>query len=52
MREPALKIELAVANFSAIPLKRVEIEAAPGTGRVYYIYNGRIVAVAVRREDV
>ncbi len=48
MREPALRIELAVANFFAIPLKAVEIEAVPATGRVYYVYGGRIVAVAVR----
>lgn len=48
----ALKIELAIASFFAIPLKAVEIEAAPATGRVYYVYNGRIVAVAMRwKED-
>lgn len=48
MREPALKIELAVANFFAIPLKKVEVETVPETGRVYFVHDGRIVAVAIR----
>lgn len=47
-----LTIELAVASFFAIPLKAIEIETVPATGRIYYIYDGRIVAVAMRREDV
>lgn len=50
MNECALKIELAVPNFFAIPLKRVEVETVPETGRVYFIFHGKIVAVAVRRE--
>ncbi len=50
MREPALKIELAVANFFAIPLKKIEVETVPEAGRVYFIFHGKIVAVAVRRE--
>ncbi len=45
-----LKIELAVPNFFSIPMKKVEIEAAPGTGRTYFIYRGEIVAVARRSE--
>lgn len=48
MREPGLKIELAVANFFAIPLKKIEIESSPATGRTYFIHRGRIVAVAIR----
>lgn len=45
-----LKIELSVPNFFSIPMKKVEIEAAPGTGRTYFIYRGEIVAVARRAE--
>jgi len=45
---PALKIEVAVPNFFAIPLKKVEIESSPATGRTYFIYQGCIVAVAIR----
>lgn len=45
MRE-ALKIELSVPRFFAIPMKQVEIEAEPGTGRTYFIHRGEIVAVA------
>lgn len=42
----ALKIELSVPGFFAIPLKQVEIEQEPGTGRAYFIHRGAIVAVA------
>jgi hypothetical protein len=43
-----LRIEFAVPNFFAIPLKRVEIEAVQYTGRTYFIHRGAIVAVASR----
>lgn len=45
-----LKIEAAVPNFFSIPLKKVEIESIPATGRTYFIHQGRIVAVATRGE--
>lgn len=48
MKEQSLKIELAVPNFFAIPLKKIEIEAVPETGRTYFIFQDRIVAVASR----
>jgi hypothetical protein len=48
MSDPSLKIELSVPNFFAIPLKKVDIETVPETGRTYFIFQGRIVAVARR----
>ncbi len=48
MTEPRLKIEISSPDFFAIPLKKVEIEAAPETGRTYFIFQDRIVAVAIR----
>jgi hypothetical protein len=50
MTEEKLKIELAVPNFFALPMKKVEIENLPGTGRTYFVYDGKIVAVARRSE--
>jgi hypothetical protein len=46
-----LKIEIAAPNFFALPMKRVEIEAKPETGRTYFIFDGKIVAVG-RRDAV
>lgn len=43
-----LKIELFVPNFFFLPMKRVEVEAQPETGRTYFILDGRIVAVGRR----
>lgn len=43
-----LKIEAAAENFFSIPMKQVEIETVPATGRTYFIHKGRIVAVAKR----
>lgn len=43
-----LRFELQVPNFFSIPLKDVATEETPATGRVYFIHNGRIVAVARR----
>ncbi len=43
----ALKIVISVPNFFAIPLKKIEVESFPNTGRTYFLYRGRIVAVAV-----
>lgn len=48
MADPTLKIELSVPNFFAIPLKKVNIETVPETGRTYFIFQDRIVAVARR----
>lgn len=45
-----LKIEAAVPEFFSIPMKKVEIETVPATGRTYFIHQGRIVAVAHRTE--
>lgn len=50
MREERLKIELSVPEFFSIPMKQVEIDDAPGTGRTYFVHKGRIVAVARRPE--
>lgn len=41
-----LRIEFAAADFFAIPLRKVEIESLPETGRTYFLFKGRIVAVA------
>lgn len=48
MADAALKIELSTPGFFSIPLKKVDIETVPGTGRTYFIYQDRIVAVARR----
>lgn len=50
-RPLALKMEIATDNFFAIPLKKVEIESVPATGRTYFIYRGEIVAVAKQTEE-
>lgn len=47
----ALRIEVATPNFFSIPLKKVEIETVPATGRTYFLYRDQIVAVAVRGEN-
>lgn len=41
-----MKILVTVPEFFRIPLKKVEIEARPWTGRTYFIHQGKIVAVA------
>ena len=46
--EPKLKIEFAADNFFFIPMKKVEIETVPATGRTYFLHRGEIVAVARR----
>jgi hypothetical protein len=43
-----LKIELAADNFFSIPLRKVQIETVVGTGRTYFVLDGKIVAVAKR----
>lgn len=48
--ERKLKIEASVPEFFSIPMKKVEIETVPATGRTYFIFGGRIVAVAHRTE--
>jgi hypothetical protein len=45
-----LKIEFSDPQFFSIPLKKVEIETVPATGRTYFIHQGKIVAVARRQE--
>jgi len=45
----AVRIEFASPGFFAIPLKKVEVEDT-GTGRVYFVHKGRIVAVGIRKE--
>ncbi len=52
MTADKLRIELAVPGFFAIPLKKVEIETVPATGRTYFLVRGNIVAVGVRPLDV
>lgn len=51
MNPEKLRIEFAVPDFFAIPLKRVEIESVPETGRTYFIHRGAIVAVARRKPE-
>jgi hypothetical protein len=48
MAEPGLRIIFSSPGFFAIPLKKVDIEAVPATGRTYFLFKDRIVAVAVR----
>ena len=46
-----LKIEVKAANFFALPLKRVEIESVPETGRTYFVFEGRIVAALTMGQE-
>jgi hypothetical protein len=48
MSDGKLKMEIAVPKFFALPMKKVEVESAPFTGRTYFILDGRIVGVARR----
>lgn len=50
-RAQGLKIEFAAERFFSMPLKKIEIETVPATGRTYFIYRDEIVAVAKRAED-
>jgi hypothetical protein len=45
-----LKIEIAVPNFFFLPMRRMEIESRPETGRTYFVFGGKIVAVGNRGE--
>ena len=46
-----LRIEFSVTGFFFLPMKHMEIETNEGTGRVYFLYNNKIVAVAVRSKQ-
>lgn len=54
-----MKIEVAAPGFGGVPFNKMRVEGDPdvrmetgardaGTGRTYFLYRGRIVAVAVR----
>lgn len=43
---PALRLEVTSPGFFAIPLKKVQLEDVPETGRVYFLHKGQIIAVA------
>ena len=40
-----LRLEVVDPRFFSIPLKQVEIETAPNTGRTYFVHKGKIIAV-------
>lgn len=42
-----LRFEARTEDFFKIPPAKIEIETVPATGRTYFLYKGRIVAVAV-----
>lgn len=46
----AVRIILQCPGFFFIPLKQIEIESSPVTGRVYFLHRGRIVAVGVKSD--
>lgn len=46
MAREGLKLLIAPPTFFSIPLKKIEVESSPVTNRTYFIYRGRIVAVA------
>jgi hypothetical protein len=46
-----LKIEISVPNFFFIPMREVEIESVPATGRTYFLKDRRIIAVATRSSE-
>lgn len=41
-----LKMEVTAPNFFSVPLRKVQIETVPETGRTYFILDGKIIAVA------
>jgi hypothetical protein len=43
---PAVKLEVAAPEFFATPPKKLAVEENAGTGRVYVLKGGRIVAIA------
>lgn len=42
----SVKLELAAREFFSAPPRKIVIEEIPETGRVYFLFDGRIVAVA------
>ena len=52
MSADRLRIEFAVPGFFSIPLRKVEIETVPATGRTYFVHRGAIVAVATRAPEL
>lgn len=46
MNDATLRMELLLREFFAIPPKQIKTESVPETGRVYFIHQDRIVAVA------
>lgn len=41
-----LTMEFVDPRFYTLPLRKVAIDETPETGRAYFIYSGKIVAVA------
>lgn len=46
MTEATLRMEVLMRDFFSIPPKQIKTESVPETGRVYFLHNDRIVAVA------
>jgi len=51
MSDGKLKMEIAIPKFFALPMKKVDIEESPNTGRTYFLLDGRIVGVARRMPE-
>lgn len=47
------KVQFAVPNFFAIPLRKMEVEVNRYAGATYFLHEGRIIAVAgaIHEED-
>lgn len=50
MESKPVKMVVASKEFFDTPLKKIAVETNEGTGRVYFLKGGRIVAVAVPSE--
>jgi hypothetical protein len=46
-----MRIEIATPDFFALSAKKLRIEEVAETGRVYFIFRDRIVAVGVNGEQ-
>lgn len=44
------RMEIAAPNFFFLPLKKLEVETDPVINRTYFIKDGKVVAVALRKE--
>ena len=44
------RFEIVAPNFFFLPLRKLEVESNPITNRTYFLKDGKVVAVARRKE--